>query len=55
MDLAELNFYYNKLLKVKEIEAELEKLKIEAMLASSGSGLLRGLTGSKKKSYLPEG
>ena len=37
IDLAELNWYYDKLREVKEQEAEYEKAKLEAQLQASGA------------------
>lgn len=55
MDLAELNFYYEKLRKVKAIEADLEKLKIEATLAAASSGSLKRQMSGAGKPGTPEG
>jgi ABC-type phosphate transport system ATPase subunit len=55
MDLAELNFYYEKLRKVKAIEADLEKLKIEATLAAASSGSLKRQFGGGGKPDTLEG
>ena len=56
MDLAELSYYYEKLRKVKAIEADLEKLKIEATLAAASSGSLkRQFGGEGGKPGAPEG
>lgn len=37
IDLAELNWYYEKLRQTKEQEAEYEKAKLEAQLTASGA------------------
>ena len=37
LDLAELNWYYKKLSEVKEQEAEVDKIKFEANLATLGA------------------
>lgn len=55
MDLAELNYYYAKLRKVKAVEADLEKLKIEAMMMASSSGSLRKQLSGGGKPGTPEG
>ena len=55
IDLAELNYYYAKLRKVKAVEADLEKLKIEATLAAVSSGSLKRQLGGTGKPGTPEG
>ncbi len=55
MDLAELNYYYAKLRKVKAVEADLEKLKIEAMLTATSSGSLRRQLSGAGNPGAPEG
>lgn len=37
VDLAELNYYYNKLREAKEHEAEIEKMKLEAQMTIMGA------------------
>lgn len=41
LDLAELSYYYERLRKVKESEAEVEKLKIEASMIGATAGSLK--------------
>lgn len=37
VDIAELNYYYNRLREVKEHEAEIEKMKLEAQMVALGA------------------
>ena len=43
LDLAELQWYYQKLRETKEHENELEKLKLEALLLAGSGGAARSL------------
>lgn len=55
MDLGELNWHFNRLIRQRESESELERIKIEAMLLAAGvkSSLSGGGRRQKKEAPPP--